>query len=596
MNYSRFGSSKAEDSAPDNPPPPQDKSADDHGARRRRRLLLLGIFASLLFVGCGLSVAFVVRTHTREPAGLRKPSEAISKACGMTRYPGLCITSLVDFPGAMDATEGDLVHISVNMTLQRVGGALYDASGIVNVKMDRLARSAYGDCLDLLDHTVDQLTRSLGAVSGGADRGAAGASDADVLTWLSGALTNQDTCTEGLDGVPQGYVKDKMAAYLKDLTELVSNSLALFAASRSSDFSGIPIQNRRRMLLNSEAAAAADGLFPWWISKKDRRLLEVPASDIQADIVVAKDGSGTYKTIGEAVKAASENNAHRIIIHIKAGRYEENIKVGRKKKNLMFVGDGMGQTVISGSRSVYDKYTTFHTASFAATGAGFVARDITFENTAGPAKHQAVALRVGADHAVVYRCAIVGYQDSLYVHSQRQFFRECDVYGTVDFIFGNAAVVLQNCSIYARRPMGMQKNTITAQNRKDPNQNTGISIHACRVVPAEDLKGVTGSYPTYLGRPWKMYARTVYMLSYLDYHIDPAGWLAWSGDFALDTLYYGEYMNDGPGAGVAKRVNWPGYRVITLEKEASKFTVAEFIYGSSWLPSTGVAFVAGLTV
>lgn len=237
----------------------------------------------------------------------------------------------------------------------------------------------------------------------------------------------------------------------------------------------------------------------------------------------------------------------------------------------------------------------FHTYT-AATGTGFIARDITFENYAGPAKHQAVALRVGADHAVIYRCNIIGYQDSLYVHSQRQFFRECDIYGTVDFIFGNAAVVLQNCSIYARKPMDQQKNTITAQNRKDPNQNTGISIHNCRILATPDLEAVKSNITTYLGRPWKMYSRTVYMISYMGDHIHPNGWLEWNDTFALDTLYYGEYMNYGPGAGVGLRVKWSGYRVITSAIEAAKFTVGKFIYGSSWLPSTGVAFVAGLSV
>lgn len=231
----------------------------------------------------------------------------------------------------------------------------------------------------------------------------------------------------------------------------------------------------------------------------------------------------------------------------------------------------------------------------AATGAGFIARDMTFENYAGPKKHQAVALRVGADHSVVYRCQIIGYQDSLYVHSQRQFYRECDIYGTVDFIFGNAAVVLQSCNIYARKPMESQKVTITAQNRKDPNQNTGISIHSCKLLADNDLKASKGSFQTFLGRPWKMYSRTVYLLSYMGDHIDPQGWLEWDGTFALDTLYYGEYMNYGPGAAIGKRVKWPGYRVITSAIEASRFTVAKFIYGSSWLPSTGVAFLAGLS-
>lgn len=242
-------------------------------------------------------------------------------------------------------------------------------------------------------------------------------------------------------------------------------------------------------------------------------------------------------------------------------------------------------------------FLTFQEMScVAATGAGFIARDMTFENYAGPAKHQAVALRVGADHAVVYNCNIIGYQDTLYVHSNRQFFRECAIYGTVDFIFGNAAVVFQNCSIYARKPMAMQKNTITAQNRKDPNQNTGISIHACRLYAAPDLVPSKGSFPTYLGRPWKLYSRVVYMLTFMGDHIHPRGWLEWNTTFALDTLYYGEYMNYGPGGAVGQRVKWPGYRVITSTVEASKFTVGQFIYGSSWLPSTGVAFLAGLSV
>ncbi|MGF2531687.1 pectinesterase family protein, partial [Ralstonia pseudosolanacearum] len=195
----------------------------------------------------------------------------------------------------------------------------------------------------------------------------------------------------------------------------------------------------------------------------ERRLLNVPISEIQADIIVSKDGNkGSYKTITEAIKKAPSESTRRTIIYIKAGRYEEPIiKVGRKKKNLMFIGDGKGKTIISGGKSVADGLTTFRTASFAATGAGFIARDITFENWAGSAKHQAVALRVGADHSVIYRCNIIGYQDTLYVHSQRQFYRECDIYGTVDFIFGNAAVVIQKCNIYARKPMAQQKNTIT---------------------------------------------------------------------------------------------------------------------------------------
>jgi pectin methylesterase-like acyl-CoA thioesterase len=221
-------------------------------------------------------------------------------------------------------------------------------------------------------------------------------------------------------------------------------------------------------------------------------------------------------------------------------------------------------------------------------------KDMTIENWAGPERHQAVALRVSADHAVVYRCNISGHQDSLYVHSLRQFYRECDIHGTIDFIFGNAAVVLQNCNIWARKPLPQQKNTITAQNRKDPNQNTGISIHACRLRATPELYQARWDFPTYLGRPWKMYSRTVYMETFMDDHINPAGWLEWNATFALQTLYYGEYKNKGPGSLLGKRVTWPGYRVITMPEEASKFTVEQFIGGYSWLPPTGVSFLAGL--
>ena len=230
----------------------------------------------------------------------------------------------------------------------------------------------------------------------------------------------------------------------------------------------------------------------------------------------------------------------------------------------------------------------------AVVGNNFLARDLTIENSAGPSKHQAVALRVGADLSAFYRCSFVGYQDTLYTHSLRQFFRDCDIYGTIDFVFGNAAVVLQSCNLYARRPLPNQSNIFTAQGREDPNQNTGISVHRCKVAAAADLAGREASTRTYLGRPWKQYSRTVFLQSELDSLIDPAGWLEWSGDFALDTLYYGEYMNTGAGAGTSGRVKWKGYRVITSAAEASAFTVGSFIDGDVWLAGTSIPFTTGL--
>lgn len=230
----------------------------------------------------------------------------------------------------------------------------------------------------------------------------------------------------------------------------------------------------------------------------------------------------------------------------------------------------------------------------AAVGNGFIAKGITFENFAGPSKHQAVAFRSNSDFSAFYQCSFIGYQDTLYVHSLRQFYRECDVYGTVDFIFGNAAVVFQNCNLYARKPNSNQRNIFTAQGREDPNQNTGISILNCKVEAASDLIPVLPSFRTYLGRPWKLYSRTVFLKSFIGQLVEPVGWLEWSGTFALDTLYYGEYLNRGPGSNTTGRVTWPGYRVITNSTEASQFTVEAFIQGSEWLNSTEIPFFSGL--
>ncbi|KAI3808770.1 hypothetical protein L1987_24731 [Smallanthus sonchifolius] len=585
MDYGRLDEHQPERNQPDVQLKPEVNAGSSIS-----KIKLLVIIALILIVLSLVSVGLVVHLRTKSAGGGSqsihpRPTEAMSRVCGRTRYRNLCLNSLLNFPGSSSASEKDMIHISVNMTLQRVGRALYTSAEISNVEMDTRVRSAYEDCLELLEDSVDQLSRSLFSVAPSV--GERVGSSEDVMTWLSAALTNQDTCTDGLLEVGNGYVKEQMDGKLKDLSELVSNSLAIYAAANDGgEFKGVPVQNRRRLMS-----------FPEWLSLEERRLLEAGVGGVQADIVVAKDGSGTCKTIGEAIKKAPESSSRRIIIYVKAGRYEEdNLKVGRKKTNLMFIGDGKGKTVITGGvNRVVNGVTTFHTASFAATGTGFIARDMTFENYAGPANHQAVALRIGADHAVVYRCDIIGYQDTLYVHSNRQFFRECNIYGTVDFIFGNAAVVFQSCNMYARKPMAQQKVTITAQNRKDPNQNTGISIHACRLLAQPDLEASKASFPTFLGRPWKLYSRTVYMQSYMGDHIHPRGWLEWDGTFALDTLYYGEYMNSGPGAATGQRIKWPGYRVITATVEATRFTVGQFIYGSSWLPSTGVAFLAGLS-
>ncbi|KAM0949114.1 putative pectinesterase [Dioscorea sansibarensis] len=130
--------------------------------------------------------------------------------------------------------------------------------------------------------------------------------------------------------------------------------------------------------------------------------------------------------------------------------------------------------------------------------------------------------------------------------------------------------------------------------QKDPNENTGISIHDTVVAAAPDLKPVQGSFRTFLGRPWKQYSRTLFMKTSIGGVIDPAGWLEWDGDFTLTTLYYGVYMNSGDGAGTGGREKWPGYRVITAVSGTAKFTVKNFLAGDSLIPSTKIPYTSVL--
>ncbi|MQM09968.1 hypothetical protein Taro_042854 [Colocasia esculenta] len=200
-------------------------------------------------------------------------------------------------------------------------------------------------------------------------------------------------------------------------------------------------------------------------------------------------------------------------------------------------------------------------------GDGFVAKDITFRNTAGPANGQALALRVAADKTVFYRCSIQGYQDTLYAHAFRQFYSDCSIYGTIDFIFGNAAAVFQNCSIVLRRPKPGGGNVIMANSRTDPGQITGLVAHRCTIKASPEFYPFRHWVGSFLGRPWKVRSTAVIMESNIDDSIHPRGWLEWSGSFALDTLYFAEYHNNGPGADTSGRVTWPGFHILDVRRQ-----------------------------
>uniref|UniRef100_A0ACD5UWC0 Uncharacterized protein n=1 Tax=Avena sativa TaxID=4498 RepID=A0ACD5UWC0_AVESA len=558
--------------------------------KQRRPLLVLLALALAAAASAASDVSFYPSAET-----------AAAAHCEGTLYPELCVSTLATIPDLHKKSLPDVICGSVNRTETEVTSMSSNCSSYFHGKsLSERDRLAVSDCMELLDTTMDDLRATTSDLRQQQQQAsaAAGRSTMDhAMTVLSAAITNQQTCLEGISYQKGGDVRRYMEPGIRHIARMVSNSLAMAkklpgaGAPSPATSTGVRAESVRQPFTGYGQMVKG---FPRWVKAGDRRLLQAAASGINANAVVAKDGSGAYTTVSAAVAAAPTNSKSRYVIYIKAGAYMENVEVGKNQKNLMFIGDGIGKTVIKASRNVVDGSTTFHSATVAVVGANFMARDLTIENSAGPSKHQAVALRVGADLSAFYRCSFVGYQDTLYVHSLRQFFRECDVYGTIDFVFGNAAVVLQSCNLYARRPLPSQSNVYTAQGRTDPNQNTGISIQKCKVAAASDLAAVQSSFRTYLGRPWKQYSRTVYLESELDGVVDPAGWLEWDGTFALDTLYYGEYQNTGAGAGTANRVKWKGYRVITSASEASTFTVGSFIDGDVWLAGTSIPFSTGL--
>ncbi|KAG0492399.1 hypothetical protein HPP92_005797 [Vanilla planifolia] len=553
--------------------------------KSRQRLAVIALSSIVLL---SIITVSILATHFGSNSGPQDPNtttaatattlrSSIKAMCNGTLYPDSCYASLS--PAVTNYSGLDPAAL-FRFSLQAAKEAISSASGFFDdptvraAVHDNFSADSISDCKQLLTlaatHIEDCFSSGDFTNESFID---------DLKTWLSASITDLHTCLDGLD--PKlNELKARVAITMKNSTELTSNSLALLR--QIEDFVS-PLKFRRRRLF---------GEHPPWMSSADRRRL-TSSSDWskKANAVVAKDGSGKYNTIAAALAKVPKNRSKRFVIYVKKGVYYENVRIETSMWNVMIVGDGMDATVVSGCLNFVDGTPTFSTATFAVFGKGFIAQDMGFQNAAGAAKQQAVALLAAADFAAFYHCKFEAYQDTLYAHSLRQFYRECNIYGTVDFIFGNAAVVFQSCNILPRAPLPGQQDTITAQGKIDPNQNTGISIHNCTIWPAEKL----ASPLVYLGRPWKPYSTTVFMRSMIASIVNPAGWLPWNGPGAPvpATIFYSEYSNFGPGSSTKKRVKWKGLRVMD-SKQANHFTVRGLFGGSSWIPKTGIPFSSGL--
>jgi pectinesterase len=271
----------------------------------------------------------------------------------------------------------------------------------------------------------------------------------------------------------------------------------------------------------------------------------------QYDFIVAKDGTGNFQNVQEAINAVPDFRKARTTILIKAGTYKEKLVLPKSKSNVTFIGEDASKTILT-----YDDYAskknrfgeemgTTGSTSFYVFGDDFIAENITFENSAGPVG-QAVAVRIDADRVMFSNCRFLGFQDTLYPFGEksRQYYKNCYIEGTVDFIFGWSTAVFEDCTIFCKKG-----GYVTAASTLETTPYGFVFLN-CRIT------GDAPEHSFYLGRPWRPYAKTVFISCFLDKHIRPEGWHNWNKPDAEKTSYYAEYRSTGPGANAKARAPW----------------------------------------
>jgi pectinesterase len=297
----------------------------------------------------------------------------------------------------------------------------------------------------------------------------------------------------------------------------------------------------------------------------------IAAETVQYRMVIAQDGSGDFKSIQQAVNHAKAFPDRRIVLYVKNGLYTEKVKIHEWNTELSLIGENREKTVIAYgdhfNKINLDRNSTFYTATVQVDGDDFRAENLTIQNTAG-ALGQAIALAANADRVSFRNVSFIGHQDTLYLSGagKRLYFRDCYIEGTTDFIFGRATALFENCRIHSKAD-----SYITAA-------STPAEIEYGFVFRNCILSADPGLSKVYLGRPWRPFARTVFIQTEMGPHILPAGWSPWSHNpeppQAEQSAFYAEYRNTGPGAATAKRVSWS--RQLS-GRQARKYTAAQIL-------------------
>lgn len=274
--------------------------------------------------------------------------------------------------------------------------------------------------------------------------------------------------------------------------------------------------------------------------------------------VVAQDGSGDFKTIQEAINAFRDHSQVRVTLFIKNGTYKEKLVIPSWKPNIHLLGESKTGVVITSddySGKAYpnsskdgtgkDKFSTYTSYTVLVDAPNTIIENLTIENAAGRVG-QAVALHVEADRFICRNCILKGNQDTLYAarEGSRQYYENCDIEGTTDFIFGKSISVFQSCTIKS-----LVNSYITAA-ATPQNQAYGFVFFDCKLIAAPAATKV------YLGRPWRPNAKTVFIRTEMDKHITPTGWDNWGNADNEKTVIYAEYASSGGGAVAQGRVTW----------------------------------------
>ena len=306
-------------------------------------------------------------------------------------------------------------------------------------------------------------------------------------------------------------------------------------------------------------------------------------------IVVAQDGSGDFKTMQDAIAAVPDDSPDRVIIHIKPGIYEGQILLPKSKSNVTFEGEDKDKSILSYSLNVSDPRPTGVSSQFGGTGVvilgdDFRAENLMFRNISGD-HGQALALRIDGDRAILSNCKLSGWQDTLMINNGRLYFHDCYIEGRVDFIYGSATAVFEDCEIHSKNG-----GHVTAANTPQDNPFGFVFLH-CKLT-GDAIPWVSTTSPSTrparvtpkadLGRPWRPYAAVAFIACEIGDHIKPAGWNNWGHASNEQTARYSEYNCTGPGADRSNRVDWSKE---LSDDEAAKYTVENILGGTDgWKP------------